>query len=170
MCVTALVASTLISAVGSGVQYAQASAAAQTEADFRNYQLGVQNRQLEEDRKLAELQALETENQRRDRAREIRAANEAFIAGSGVGESRSFLQGAAEAGDEALRKDITGIRLQGSVATGRITDQIAVNRVEAQFAQQRASMIAGQSAASSAFGFANTLSTNAYRYNQYKTR
>jgi len=170
MCVTALVASTLISAAGQAVQASQSAAAASAEADYRNYQLDVQNKQLEEDRKLAELQALEAENQRRDRAREVRAANEAFIGGSGVGESRSFLQGAAAAGEEALRKDITNIRLQGSVTTGRITDQIGVNRVESQFARERASMIGQQAATSAVFNTLGTAATNAYRYNQYKTK
>jgi hypothetical protein len=169
MCVSLLVASTLVSAVGGAVQYAQTSAAAESEAAFRNYQLDVQNKQLEEDRRLAELQALETENQRRDRAREIRAANEAYTAGSGVGENRSFLQGSGVAADAALRQDITNIRLQGSVARGRITDQIGVNRVEQQFAMQRASMIGSQAASSAIFGTIGSGITNAYRYNQYKT-
>ena len=168
MCVSVLVASTLISAAGQAVQASQASAAADAEADYRNYQLGVQNEQLAEDRKLTELQALEAESQRRDRAREIRAANEAFTAGSGVGESRSFLQGAGAAGEQALRKDITNIRLQGSVATGRITDQIGVNRVEAQFARDRASMIGQQARAGAVIGTLTSAATNAYRYTQYR--
>jgi len=165
----ALIAATAISAVGGFVGAQQAAQAAETEMQFRQYQIGVQNEQLAEDRKIVELQALEQENARRDRSRQIRAANEAFLAGSGVRESLSF-QAIDEAANKALESDIQNIRLQGQVATGRLTDQIAVNRVESQFQRTRASQIATQAYTGAFFNAATAATRNYSTYAYSRTR
>jgi hypothetical protein len=170
MCVTALVASTLVSAVGGFVQAGMASAAAESEAAFRNYQLEVQNKQLEEDRKMAELQALQTENARLLQARKIRAQNEAFIAASGVGESRSFLQGADVASEQNLRQDVANLRLTNVQTTSRIADQIAVNRAEGAFQTAKAGMTGQSAYINAAFNAASSGLNNYTKYAYYKTR
>lgn len=166
---TALIAATAVSAVGGFVQAQQAIQTAETEMRFRQYQIEQQNEQLAEDRKLVELQALEQENARRDRSRQIKAANEAFLAGSGVRESLSF-QAIDEAANKALEADISNIRLQGAVSTGRLTDQIAVNRVESQFQRTRASQIATQAYTGAFFGAASSATRNYSTYQYSKTR
>jgi len=162
-------ASATVSSVGGFVGAQQATQAAETEMEFRQYQIGVQNEQLAEDRKLIELQALEQENARRDRSRQVRAANEAFLAGSGVRESLSF-QVIDNAANEALKDDISNIRLQGAVSTGRVTDQIAVNRVESQFQRTRASQISSQAYTGAAFNAASAVTRAGSSYAMYRTR
>lgn len=164
MCVSAIIASTLISATAGFVGAAGQAAAAESEAAWRNYQLEVQNRQLAEDAELTRIQAVETENKRLDQNRRLRAANEAFLAGSGVGESRSFLQGVEAQGDKTLRQDVASLRLQSGVAINRIADQIAVNKAEGQFARARADMTATSAYTSAAFNAAGSIAKGAYLY------
>ena len=167
MCVTAIVASTLVSAVGGFVQAGQAAAAAESQAAWRNYQLEVQNRQLAEDAELTRIQALEVENQRREKNRRVMAANEAFLAGSGVGESRSFLQGVLPSEETNLRKDVAALRLQSATQISRIADQIAVNKAEGQFARASASMTASNAFTNAAFNAAGAVTKGIYTYNRY---
>jgi hypothetical protein len=171
MCVTAMVASTLVSAVGGFVQAGQAAAAAESQAEWRNYQIEVQNRQLAEDAELTRIQALEVENQRREKSRKLMAANEAFLAGSGVGESRSFLQGVVPAEEFGLRQDVAALRLQSATQISRIADQIAINKAEGQFARATASMTASNAFTNAAFNAAGSIAKGVYTYDRYgKTR
>jgi len=167
MCISAtaaLIASTAITAVGGGVSAMMQSAAADSEAAWRNYQLEIQNRQLAEDAELTRIQALETENARRDQSRKLRAANEAFLAGSGVGESRSFLQGVEPQNEAMLRQDVAALRLQSATQISRIADQITVNKAEGQFARARASMTASNAYTNAAFNAAASATKNYYTY------
>lgn len=175
MCVTAavlavgsLVASTAVTAVGSFVQARNATDVANTEYEFRSKQLQVQNTQLIEDMRLAEVQAMQQENERQEQARRLRAANEAFIAGSGVGENISYLQGTQKANDLALRQDISNLRLQSAVTRGRLVDQIGVNRLENQFGATRARMIGQQAYTNAFFNTASSALNNAYSYAKMK--
>jgi len=167
MCVTAMVASTLVSAVGGFVQAGQAAAAAESQAEWRNYQIEVQNRQLAEDAELTRIQALEVENQRREKSRKLMAANEAFLAGSGVGESRSFLQGVVPTEELGLRQDVAALRLQSATQISRIADQIAVNKAEGQFARATASMTASNAFTNAAFNAAGSVAKGVYTYNRF---
>jgi hypothetical protein len=168
MCVTAMVASTLVSAVGGFVQAGQAAAAAESQAEWRNYQIEVQNRQLAEDAELTRIQALEVENQRREKSRKLMAANEAFLAGSGVGESRSFLQGVVPAEEFGLRQDVAALRLQSATQISRIADQIAINKAEGQFARATASMTASNAFTNAAFNAAGSVAKGVYTYNRFR--
>jgi hypothetical protein len=171
MCISAtaaLIASTAISAVGAGVSAVQQSAAAESEAAWRNYQLEIQNRQLSEDAELTRIQALETENTRRDQSRKLRAANEAYIAGSGVGESRSFLQGVEPQNQATLRSDIASLRLQSATQINRIADQIAVNKAEGQFARAKADMTATAAYTNAAFSAAGSVAKGYYAYSKFR--
>jgi hypothetical protein len=169
MCISAtaaLIASTAVAAVGAGVSAVQQSAAAETESNFRNYQIEIQNRQLKEDAELTRIQALETENARRDQSRRLRAANEAFLAGSGVGESRSFLQGVEPQNDAMLRSDIASLRLQSATQISRIADQISVNKAEGQFARARASATSTAAYTNAAFNIASSAGRTYYSVNR----
>jgi len=169
MCISAtaaLIASTAVTAVGGAVSAVQQSAAAESEAAWRNYQLEIQNRQLAEDAELTRIQSLETENARRDQTRKLRAANEAFLAASGVGESRSFLQGVEKQSDVTLRQDVASLRLQSATQIGRIADQIAVNKAEGQFARAKASMTSTAAYTNAAFGAAASATKGYYLANR----
>ena len=159
-----IAASTAISSVGAFVGAAGQSAIAQSEADWRNYQIDIQNRQLAEDAELTRIAALETENARLDQNRRLRAANEAYIAGSGVGESRSFLQGVEPQGERALRQDVASLRLQSATQINRIADQIAVNKAEGQFARARADLTSSYAYTNAAFSAAGSIARGAYLY------
>ena len=168
MCVSLLVASTLITAAGSFATAAMSSSAAQTEAFYRDQQLRIQNQQLMQDMQMAEIQGMQQENVRMDQARKLQAANEAFLASSGVGQSMSFMQGTAQENDIALRKDVANLRLQSITAQSRIADQIVVNNLEQQFVKQKASMAGQQAYANAFFNTASSAVSNAYRYQTYK--
>jgi len=162
--VTLLIASTAVSAIGGVAQAGMTSAAAESEAAFRNYQIEIQNRQLEEDKKQAEIQALQQENARQEASRRARATNEAFIASSGVGENISFLQGADVVAEENLRRDVASMRLNAVIGQNRIADQITVNKAEGQFATARAGMTSQGAYIGAVTNVASTALSNAYRY------
>jgi hypothetical protein len=159
-----MVASTVVSAVGGMAQAEMTSAAAESEAAYRNYQIEIQNRQLAEDKKQAEIQALQQENARQDASRRARATNEAFIASSGVGENISFLQGAEVVADQNLRRDVASMRLNAAIGQNRIADQIMVNKTEGQFATAKAGMTSQGAYIGAVTNIASTALSNAYRY------
>jgi hypothetical protein len=125
------------STVYTGIQNAEL---AEMEADARDKQLSIQNSQLEEDRRVAALQATQQENERMRQARQLRAANETYIAAAGIASNISYEQGTSKANEEALRYDLANIRLQSRIERGRLSDQIRVNRLESQFNRQAASL------------------------------
>lgn len=163
-------ASTAVSAVGGIAQAGMASAAAESEAAFRNYQIEIQNRQLEEDKRQAEIQALQQENARQEAARRARAANEAFIASSGVGDNISFLQGAEVVADQNLRRDVASMRLNAAIGQNRIADQIMVNKAEGQFATVKAGMTSQAAWTGAITNTVGSALSNAYKGYYYKTR
>jgi hypothetical protein len=163
-----MIASTAVSAIGGAAQAGMASAAAESEAAFRNYQIEIQNRQLEEDKKQAEIMGLQQENARQDASRRARAANEAFIASSGIGENISFLQGAEVVADQNLRRDVASLRLNTAIGQNRIADQIMVNKVEGQFATVKAGMTSQNAYISAATNTISSALSNAYKGYYYK--
>lgn len=165
---TLLIGSTLIGTAGNFVGAAMTASAAQAENEYRQFQLDVQNKQLENDRKLAELNASQVENQRRQEARRLRATNEAFLAGSGIGQSMSFLEGADKAADRALRQDIASLRLNLATTTSRIADQISVNKAQSQFSSASARMQSTMAYTNAFFDSANQATSNMFKGQYYK--
>lgn len=165
---TLLIGSTLIGTAGNFVGAAMTASAAQAENEYRQYQLNIQNKQLENDRKLAELNASQVENQRRQEARRLRATNEAFLAGSGIGQSMSFLEGADKAADRALREDVASLRLNLATTTSRIADQIAVNKAQSQFSSASARMQSTMAYTNAFFDSASLASGNMFKGQYYK--
>lgn len=135
-----IVAGTALSAASTVYTGVQNAELAQMEADAREKQLTIQNEQLEEDRRVAALQATQQENERMRQARRLRAANESYIAAAGIASNISYDQGTSKANEEALRYDLANIRLQSRIERGRLADQIKVNRLEQQFMRQSANL------------------------------
>lgn len=131
MCITLI--GSLIGALGSIVGGMATASQAKSEAQWRNYQLAVENKQLAEEQEMTRLRATEVEAQRMEQTRRMRASNLAAVAASGVAENTSFLQGADKLNDRQMRDDIGTLRLNSSVQINRIADQIAVNKAEGQF-------------------------------------
>jgi hypothetical protein len=166
--VSILIGSTLIGAAGNFASAAMTSTMAQTENEYRQYQLDIQNRQLANDRKLAELNASQVEIERRKEARRLRATNEAFLAGSGIGQSMSFLEGADKAADRALRQDVASLRLNLATTTSRIADQIAVNKAQSQFSSFSSRMQSTMAYTNAFFDTASLATSNIQKGQYYR--
>jgi len=136
--VAASVGSTAFSA------YSQYSAA-KSQAAFQQYEMTVQNQQLAQDAKNAEIQAIEQENLRLQASREQMSSNRATLAAYGLGSNSSFLMGATAADQRALRTTVADTRLGLATNLSRLSDQIGVNRYSAANAGYSARM-AGYSA------------------------
>lgn len=164
-----LVASTLVSTTGAFVQAGQQAAVAKSEADWQKYQLDIENKQLEADRKLQEANAAQVEAKRREDARKLRASNDAFIAGSGVGTNISFMEGIDPAAERALRSDISSLRLNTAAQTNRIADQIMVNKAQAEFGMGRARITAANAYTNALFSSAASATSTFGKSQFYKT-
>lgn len=161
MCVSLLVAS-LVVAAGSTVM----------SIDNANYQAGMTKLQLNEQREQmlkeqenVRLQAMEAEVARLEEYRQTREANLLALAGSGVGQSMSFMQGIEQANDRALRRDLANIRIGFLEGQNRIAQDIRVNRTQLAISrQQRGAAVMGAvfDGLSSAIGAVNI-------YNSYRT-
>lgn len=136
MCVTAIIAgvSLLSSAVGtvSSIQSANANAA------NARYQADLETKQLNEQRRTAEIQALEQENERAAEFRRQKSANFAALGASGLGEHISFFQGMEPASQEAYLKDVRNVRLNLVQRKASIADQIEVAGYGAKVAKSNA--------------------------------
>ena len=137
MCISAAViagASLLATAVGTFAQIDNA----QYNKGMQLLQLEEQRKQLNEQREAERLRSLEAEAARLHEFNQLREANLAAIAGSGVGQNISFLQGGEEADAKALRRDLANIRLGFLGESSRISSQIKVNRIEGQVVKANA--------------------------------
>jgi hypothetical protein len=133
MCISAAViagAALVASATGAAVSISSAK----TNARMQKYSIDQQNKQIKEDREIALLQAQEAEAARLEEFRRQRAANLAAVAGSGVGQNISFLEGIAPAEERALRLDLRNIRMGNLMQRNRMADQIKVNQLSRQVA------------------------------------
>lgn len=164
MCISAAIiagASLAASAAGTAVSISSAKA----NAKMQKNQLEEQRKQLNEEREIARLQAMEAENARLEEFRRTRAANLAAIAASGVGENRSFLQGIAPAEEKALGMDLRNIRMGNLVNQNRLASQIRVNRLS----QSVASVNARNQVIGALAGFAGDAASIGSSYNKTKT-
>lgn len=130
MCVTALVLASASMIAGTATSISTAKA----NKKMQQYTLDVQRKQLNEEREIAKLQAQEAEAARLDEYRRTRAANQAAIAASGIGQNISFLQGIEPASEKALKLDLRNIRMGDIMQRNRIADQIKVNQMSRQVA------------------------------------
>jgi hypothetical protein len=140
--------------------------------DNNNYQAGMlqlqmeeQKKQLRDQQKLEQLKAQEAELARLESYRELREANLSAIAGSGVGQNLSFLSGVTESDQKALRMDLSNIRLGMLGEQNRIANQIRVNDIDVRMAKSNAksaNLAAG-------IGFFKDAAKAAQYYKEYKT-
>lgn len=126
MCVSLLVAS-LVVAAGSTVMSIDN---ANYQAGMTELQLNEQAEQMRKEQENVRLQAMEAEVARLEEYRQVREANLLALAGSGVGQNMSFMQGMEVANDRALRRDLANIRLGKLGGENRIAQQIRVNRTQ----------------------------------------
>lgn len=126
MCVT-LLAATLVTAAVSTVATIDN---ANYQAGMMELQLAEQREQLQQQREMERIAAMEAETLRLQDFRFQRNANLLALAASGTGQHMSFLQGIAPAEERALRTDLANIRLGRLGAENRIAQQIRVNRTQ----------------------------------------
>lgn len=162
-----LIASTVTAGVGNLVGAVMTSSMAQAENEARQFQLGVQNKQLANDQKLAEVNATQVEVERRNEARRLRATNMAFMAGSGIGTSYSFLEGADKLADKNLRQDVADLRLNLATTTSRIADQISINKAQSQFSEYATGMKSMMAYTNAFFDTASTGMSNSFKAKYY---
>jgi hypothetical protein len=110
------------------------------EKGVQKYQMDVQNQQLKQEQDMIRLKAQQQEGERLDEASQMRQRNMAYLAGSGVGESQSFLQGLDPRSDWMLAQDLGTLGMNTRYQTSRIADQIHVNRAQSQFAGTKAGL------------------------------
>ena len=164
MCVTATVlaaAALVSSAAGTAVSISSAK----NNARMQKFAIDQQNKQIQEEREIAKLQAQEAEVARLDEFRRQRAANLSAIAASGVGQNISFLEGIAPAEERALRTDLRNIRMGNLTQSNRLADQIRVN----QLSRQVVGINARNQAIGAVAGFVGDVSTIGTTYNKTKT-
>lgn len=143
MCISAAViagASLVVGAAGTIASIDNAN----YQAGMMELQLAEQRDQMREQRELEKLAAKEAELARLREFSENREANLLALAASGVGQSMSFMQGREVADRKALEHDLSNIRLGDAVGSKRFADQIRVNRLQGQVAQtQKKSAVFG---------------------------
>jgi len=164
MCVTAVVlaaASLATAAVGTGLSVKAAADQNAAQQDMLN----MQRQQMVEDLQMKRLQAAQAETARLSDFRATRAANMVAIAGSGVGENISFLQGIAPEEEHALQLDLANIRLGMLGEENRMASEIRVNRLSSSISSYNKGVAIGKGV----IGLAGS-AVNAYSFQQnYKT-
>ena len=125
MCVEPTTAILIATAVSAGAQYQQGrmqASIARRNNELMKAEIVRQNAQLEEEKKIAKINAFEEEEQRKDLLRKTVATQRAYNRGL---ENKSFLA-LIDYEREALAKDIANIRLGTGVETSRLASAISV--------------------------------------------
>jgi len=132
-------------AIIAGVSLAASAVGTVASIDNNNYQAGMlqlqmeeQKKQLRDQQKFEQLKAQEAELARLEDYRGLREANLSAIAASGVGQNLSFLAGVSKSDEKALRMDLSNIRLGMLGEQNRIANQIRVNDTEVRMAKSNA--------------------------------
>ena len=131
MCVEPTTAILIASAVSAGAQYQQGrmqASIARRNNELMKAEIANRNAALEEEKKIAKINAFEEEEQRKDLLRKTVATQRAYNRGL---ENKSFLA-LVEYEKEALAKDIANIRLGLGVETSRLANEISVNNIRSQ--------------------------------------
>ena len=103
-------------------------------------QLALQREQLNAEREQQLMQTRQAELQRLKDFQRQRASGFAALATMGLGDHMSFLQGIDPAEREALRMDLSNIRLGYLTGANRIADEIRVNRLSSQVSSYNKTM------------------------------
>ena len=140
----------IASLVGSFISAGAQSAAAQNQAAWTKYETDIKNRQLEEEKDLAFIEAAERNRQVRAAYEQQRARNLAVATGNtGGGESRS-LSALQTYNQQEANRQISFSNLRAATFGQRVADQMAINDGQAQFAQSQANITSGAAFAGAA--------------------
>lgn len=169
MCISLMIAGTLLSVGGSFMGAMQSQQAAESQAKWNEYNLTVQNNQLKNEQDMTRLKAQETEAARLEEDRRMRGRNYAFLATSGASDNISFFEGADKANEETMRRDVGTLRLNSEYQTNRIADQIAVNKANIQFGYQKAEMESSAAFTKAFTGAASSVASFGQSVYKYKT-
>lgn len=168
MCISLMIASMVMSVAGSAMSAMQSGAAADSEAKWNQYNLQVQNQQLEDQKDMTRLQAGKVEADRLEASNAQRQRNLAFLASSGVDESMSFDQAIQPYNDKQTQRDVANLRLNSADTISRISDQIAVNNANITYGFQKADMTKQAANTKAFFGAADGVLGSVYKANYYK--
>lgn len=136
MCVTAVLAAVAVVAAAGGMM-AKIQQANGMKANA-SYQRDVQNKQAQEARDTARIQALEQENARTSEFERARSSAMAAIGASGLGDHISFFQGIDNEAQSAYLRDVRNVRLNLVQQQSTIADQVQVNNFSARIAKSNA--------------------------------
>lgn len=124
MCVTAVLAAVAVVAGGIGT-YASLQAASAQKRQAK-YESRVREKQLNNEREMARIEALQRENIRSDEFQRARSSAMAAIGASGLGEHISFFQSIDPEAQKAWLRDVRSIRLNLAAKEVSIADQVNV--------------------------------------------
>lgn len=136
MCISLISTGLMVAASAAGA--AMTAMGAQQQAKQVKQQMEVQNAQLKQEQDMTRLKAQQQEAERLNQVQQMTSRNQAYLAGSGVEESQSFLQGVEPFNRRQLSADLTTLNLGQKYQTSRIADQITVNNMQTAFASQKA--------------------------------
>ena len=124
---------------------------AYSEIQDAKYQAAIQKRQYENEIKMAELQAIQEENDRREKAEDSIMANKAYWASTGFLDDSRNLIGANERITKKMKADIQDIRVNTAALVGKYelmklsTASAAKNKVFGGYASIGSSLSTGYS-------------------------
>ena len=163
MCVTATVAAVVSATAAVGGTVASIGAA-KANAAQQKIALQMEQKALNEQRRIAKLQAMEAEAERVREYNQLRAANLAALAATGT-RSESFLQGIEPASRRALAFDLRNIRMGAVAQDAAALRGIRVNRMTQQAVNISSGLQQFGAVASGLSGLASAAGT----YGQYRT-
>lgn len=137
MCATALVLAAVATvAAGAGAYVSIQSANAQ--AAQAEYNSKLRQKQVDEARRNAEIQALQEENARTADFQQKRSSALAAIGAAGLGEHLSFVQGMEPEAQSAYLRDVRNIRLNLTAKRSTMADEVQVAEYGARIAKANA--------------------------------
>lgn len=125
MCATALVLAAVATVASGAGTYASIQSANGQKASAL-YERDIRNKQMDEARRTAEIQALDQENARTSEFNRLRSSALASIGASGLGEHLSFFDGIDEEAKTNYLRDVRSTRLNLNQQKSTIADQVNV--------------------------------------------
>ncbi len=164
MCATAIVLAA-VAAVSAAVGAGTSILAADAQADQAKYESKIRQKQADEQRRSAEIQALQAENSRTEEFLRLRSGAMAAIGAANLGEQLSFFQGIDPEAQKTYLRDVRNVRLNLTQTRSTLADQVQV----AEFGSRIAGFNAGVSKIGAIADFAQS-AASAYNFaSSYKT-
>lgn len=162
MCISAGViaaASLVTAAVGTVASIDNAN----YQSKMMEFQLLEQREQMGQQRDMERLRAMEAEQARLEEFSRMREANLAALAVKGTGQNMSYFQGIEKAEQQALRIDLSNIRVGLLGTENRIASEIRVNRLESSVNKSNAK----SAKLAAGINFVNSALQTGQYYNDY---